>query len=432
MAQVGSSSNKFREPSLRMAGVDRACDESHPMTEAVRCYISEAGARNVLEYRYGGCDNSLVYRYFCSPLAESLVQRFVPLSVAPNLITCLGLLPTLLGHALIWFYCADLKSSCPSWCWAAVGICTFLYQTVDNMDGKQARRTGTSSALGLLLDHEADALTIVIGSMNVAAMFQAGDSRVQCLIIWFTGALPFFFATWEEYHTGVLHLGILNGPTDGVLIMVAAQLVTAYAEEAASFWNATLVLGYSRKVCVLAFYVVCVFFTVLANFVSVHRTCVAQPADAAAGGARFLAAVRLTVPFSASCVGGAAWLAGFGSSVFADEPRLLFWLLGVVFLNQVAHLQLAHLCGEVYRPWRLTFIVPFVLIVSNNLAAWLLRNDAAVPQPPMDERLLVLGCIAGSLLAWLHFVWNVTQEMASVLGIRIFDISSAAAASKRS
>ena len=34
-----------------------------------------------------------------------------------------------------------------------VSVCTFVYQTLDNMDGKQARRTGTSSPLGLLMDH---------------------------------------------------------------------------------------------------------------------------------------------------------------------------------------------------------------------------------------------------------------------------------------
>jgi ethanolaminephosphotransferase len=33
------------------------------------------------------------------------------------------------------------------------GTCILMYQLLDNMDGKQARRTGTSSALGTLFDH---------------------------------------------------------------------------------------------------------------------------------------------------------------------------------------------------------------------------------------------------------------------------------------
>jgi len=32
-------------------------------------------------------------------------------------------------------------------------FCSFFYQTMDAIDGKQARRTGTSSPLGQLFDH---------------------------------------------------------------------------------------------------------------------------------------------------------------------------------------------------------------------------------------------------------------------------------------
>ena len=35
----------------------------------------------------------------------------------------------------------------------------FLYQTLDAIDGKQARRTGSSNALGELFDHGCDSLS---------------------------------------------------------------------------------------------------------------------------------------------------------------------------------------------------------------------------------------------------------------------------------
>jgi ethanolaminephosphotransferase len=41
--------------------------------------------------------------------------------------------------------------------------------------------------------------------------------------------VPFYFSTWEEYHTGVLYLGYINGPTEGLIIAVAMSLVSAYA-----------------------------------------------------------------------------------------------------------------------------------------------------------------------------------------------------------
>jgi len=40
-----------------------------------------------------------------------------------------------------------------------VGICFMIYITLDNVDGKQARRTGTSSPLGQIFDHGMDAIT---------------------------------------------------------------------------------------------------------------------------------------------------------------------------------------------------------------------------------------------------------------------------------
>jgi hypothetical protein len=39
-------------------------------------------------------------------------------------------------------------------------------QTLDNLDGKQARRTGSSSPLGLLFDHGCDAFNTTVGAVN--------------------------------------------------------------------------------------------------------------------------------------------------------------------------------------------------------------------------------------------------------------------------
>ena len=39
------------------------------------------------------------------------------------------------------------------------GLGLFIYQTLDAIDGKQARRTGNSNALGELFDHGCDSLS---------------------------------------------------------------------------------------------------------------------------------------------------------------------------------------------------------------------------------------------------------------------------------
>ena len=117
-------------------------------------YISDSGRQKLPEHRYSGTDNSLMYIYFCSPLADWLVQ-FFPLWLAPNVITLLGLAVSLLGYLVVQWHSPSFTEPCPSWVWFLAAWCTFTYQTLDNIDGKQARRTDSASPLGLFIDHGA-------------------------------------------------------------------------------------------------------------------------------------------------------------------------------------------------------------------------------------------------------------------------------------
>jgi ethanolaminephosphotransferase len=70
------------------------------------------------------------------------------------------------------------------------------------MDGKQARRTGSSSPLGQLFDHGVDCLCLLSHLSMVQAWLQAPPPlllRIQAFL-----QFSFFCAQWEEYYTGVL------------------------------------------------------------------------------------------------------------------------------------------------------------------------------------------------------------------------------------
>jgi phosphatidylglycerophosphate synthase len=65
-----------------------------------------------------------------------------------------------------------------------------MYQTLDAIDGKQARRTGTSSPLGELFDHGAPVLCFFFLFLNVfflvsnsqdAMRFQLGFATVETI-----------------------------------------------------------------------------------------------------------------------------------------------------------------------------------------------------------------------------------------------------------
>jgi len=95
----------------------------------------------------------------------------------------------------------------------------FLYYILDNLDGKQARKTNSSSELGMIMDHSCDALTTAIFSIGLATIAGVQTPQVY-FIVWTMCSIPFYFSTLEAYYVGTLHLGYLNGASEGTIIGV--------------------------------------------------------------------------------------------------------------------------------------------------------------------------------------------------------------------
>jgi hypothetical protein len=49
-----------------------------------------------------------------------------------------------------------------------------------------------------------------------------------CVGVVRVATFPFYVSTWEEYHTGVLYLGVMNGPTEGLLAAQLCMLLSAW------------------------------------------------------------------------------------------------------------------------------------------------------------------------------------------------------------
>ncbi|GAA5842832.1 hypothetical protein JCM3766R1_007178 [Sporobolomyces carnicolor] len=202
----------------------------------VSFYLTPARLRRLDEYAYSAVDKS--------PLSNHVMRHwwvwtasFAPPWLAPNAITLLGFAAILLNFATVWIFVGDLVGPGGSWIYASCAIGLFWYQTMDNIDGKQARRTGTSSPLGELFDHGLDTLNCPIGGLIQAAAMGLGQSKyaVLCILV---PCWSMLVSTWEEYHTGTLYLGYINGPVEGVLIAVAILVVSAV--KGPGFWAQTV------------------------------------------------------------------------------------------------------------------------------------------------------------------------------------------------
>lgn len=138
-----------------------------------------------------------------------LVQQ-CPLTLAPNLITITGLAINIFTSLILVYYSPDAKQDVPRWACFLCAVGLFVYQSLDAIDGKQARRTNTSSPLGELFDHGCDSLSTVFVSLSVCCAVRLGTYPYwmffQCLM----AVTLFYCAHWQTYVSGTLRFGYID------------------------------------------------------------------------------------------------------------------------------------------------------------------------------------------------------------------------------
>ena len=78
----------------------------------------------------------MLYKYFYNPVATKLVE-YLPETVAPNTLTVLGLLGTVIPFGILLGVCGcTLCGDVPAWFFFIHAITYFVYRMLDEMDGK--------------------------------------------------------------------------------------------------------------------------------------------------------------------------------------------------------------------------------------------------------------------------------------------------------
>jgi phosphatidylglycerophosphate synthase len=106
----------------------------------------------------------------------------------------------------------------PWWAHILCSIGLFAYQSLDAIDGKQARRTNSSTPLGELFDHGCDAVSTVFVIIGLCVSLRLGLSPWFMFITVFLAMSAFYVAHWQTYVTGTLKFGKID--------VTEAQLVT--------------------------------------------------------------------------------------------------------------------------------------------------------------------------------------------------------------
>lgn len=98
---------------------------------------------------------------------------------------------------------------------------------LDNADGKQARKTKNSTALGLLFDHGADCINTGLSGMAFFHIVNVGGGWAYGTFVMLYQI--FFLITLEEYYVGSLDFGLITAVNEGTTSTFILLLVGVFA-----------------------------------------------------------------------------------------------------------------------------------------------------------------------------------------------------------
>ena len=382
-----------------------------------RAYLSKDVLRGFDQYRYSCQDTSPLSNYFMHPFWNQVV-KLCPRWVAPNLLTFVGFLCCVGHYALPAVYDYDFRASTkdsehpiPSWAWAATSVLLFLAHTLDGIDGKQARRTQTSTPLGELFDHGLDSWSTVFIASTFYSVFGRNEDGFSIpifrmyLIVW-SVFFVFHITHWEKYNTGIMYL-----PWSYDIAMLTGTLlylVTSFIGTEA--YKVNLPGGYPAGPLLEIIFYFCSYGLALNmtmyNIWHAYRSGTAKQPNALEG-------MRPMVSFILAFVMCTAWAAWSPNGILYADPRCFLLMCGTLYANMSCRL-----------------IISQMTSTRCELLNWLLLPTAACAAAALfapgislsAELALVYVLTALVLAAHVHYCACVVAQMCELLKIRCFSI----------
>ncbi|XP_039745870.1 cholinephosphotransferase 1 isoform X3 [Pararge aegeria] len=186
--------------------------------------LNAAQLKRLSEHKYS-CTSASILDAWLQPWWCWLVSK-TPLWLAPNLITILGLIVNIVTTLILIWYSPDARQEPPRWACALCALGVFVYQSLDAIDGKQARRTGSQSPLGELFDHGCDSISTVFIALGACIAVKLGDYPTWMFFQCFCAMTLFYCAHWQAYVTGTLKMGRID-VTEAQYAIIVIHLISA-------------------------------------------------------------------------------------------------------------------------------------------------------------------------------------------------------------
>jgi len=383
-------------------------------------YLDSTAIKFLPEHKYKGDDQSLIYHHILSPFASFLVEKCTPTTLAPNAITVIGLCWMVSAYAICWIYSPTFvavsgEDHAPRWIFAFNAFAMLIYQTLDNMDGKQARKTGSSSPLGLIVDHGCDAVNLLFGCTNwiVAMGLSSTVHSWQICVIIISQLILFYVATWEEYYTGKLVLPVCNGPSEGIILGAALSLSTFYVGR--QFWHETFICDdYIRPFLPVVVASLIPEAGIQNLNLILYVTIVASTREAVEKVTNVIyhhgfKTLQNLFPILLLAVFASLTISGKN---FERNPRTCLHLVYALFVEMVTQLMIDHTCKKKFNPCRM-LMVPAVFLIFLQSASWITNESTD----------WYLAYYTTAVIVYLSMkIKIIVHELCAVLGVWCFDI----------
>ncbi|XP_072419597.1 choline/ethanolaminephosphotransferase 1-like [Chiloscyllium punctatum] len=335
---------------------------------------------------------------------EWLVRR-LPLWVAPNLITITGLALNVCTTLILMMYCPTATEQAPLWAYMACALGLFIYQSLDAIDGKQARRTNSSSPLGELFDHGCDSLSTVFVVLGICIAVQLGTNPDWMFFCCFAGVFMFYCAHWQTYVSGTLRFGIIDVTEVQIFIIILFLLA---ASGGTAFWESMIpVLEIQVKIVPALLVVAGGIFSCTNYFTVIFTGGVGKNGSTIAG-------TSVLSPFLH--IGAVITLALMiykksTSRLFENNPCLYILAFGFVSAKITNKLVVAHMTKSEMHLQDTAFVGPGLLFLDQYFNSFI------------NEYLVLWIALVWSLFDLIRYSVGVCNQIASHLHINIFKIS---------
>ncbi|KAI1297181.1 Choline/ethanolaminephosphotransferase 1 [Halotydeus destructor] len=366
--------------------------------------MSEQQLKRLGEHKYSSSGSTLLDPY---------MQRFwnwfvlkIPLDIAPNTLTSIGLAVNFVTTLTLIISSSDAKQEVPRWAPLLFAVGLFFYQTLDACDGKQARRTSSSSPLGELFDHGCDSLSTVFVALATCISVQLGQHPDWMFYQCMAASALFYTAHWQTYVSGTLKFGKFD-VTEAQFTVIAIHLISAIF--GTGMWSTEVSLGFvDCQLKIVAMYVMLAgscypisqyFSTILNGGVGKNGSTIADTSILSPLAPLAVVIIPAVVIYKKS-----------STNLLEHHPCLYLMTFGLVLAKVTNKLVVAHMTKSEIGVLDLVLIGPAMLFLNQYF------NE------PISDYYVLWAAFFWTLADLLWYAFKVCTEISEHLAINVFSI----------